>query len=562
MRRLAWYAMAITAAVARLTSLPIQAQTPCSAPGVLGTSRPTVSAMVGYDDGTGMALHVGGAFASAGAAAASNVARWNGIQWQPVGTGLSGPIEALAAHTDGTTTRLYACGSFPAGNGTIGTIAAWNGSTWAQVGPGFQVGAGVGGFSLLDVDEDGAGPLLPALYAGGDFVTDRVLRWNGTAWLPIGTGAAPPSGTRVRALAVFTDSLGRALYAGGDDISLHAAIWRLDLTTFVWTQVSAGLPSSISAVLSLATHDPDGAAAGCSTRLYAAMTYQPGANNVYRLTATATSWTLEPNAWTPPQPSNETHVLAELPGAAGAELYVGGSTGTTPQTLNTALASKVTGQSQCNLTWAPVGQPLLPSNSVNAAYVLCFASMDLGLGAGPEIYAGGEFVTAGAVAPNGPTVNNVVRLQSGSWQALPDAVGLGVGQANSSIGSMTINGVGAPGIAGPFCMSLAPGASQFIWSGPPNAQVFVMAGPRSPLNPSLGCFGILDIGTPPLFLDLQLLTSFTLDASGQLILTRPLPPLPSGPIGNFQSGIVQPSSVCPLVPTPIVLTAAFYLSMV
>jgi hypothetical protein len=68
--------------------------------------------------------------------------------------------------------------------------------------------------TALAVHDDGSGA---ALYAGGSFTTaggaaaNRIARWDGSAWTPLGGGM----NGEVLALAVHDDGSGTALYAGG-----------------------------------------------------------------------------------------------------------------------------------------------------------------------------------------------------------------------------------------------------------------------------------------------------------------------------------------------------------
>ena len=122
--------------------------------------QPFVHALRVFDDGSGPALYAGGQFGFAGTAAASNVAKWNGVAWYPLGAGLSGPVEALEVFDDGSGPALYAGGSFP------GAVARWNGAAWATVGGGLSGGVALTQvFALKSVDL-GFGPRLAA---GGDF---------------------------------------------------------------------------------------------------------------------------------------------------------------------------------------------------------------------------------------------------------------------------------------------------------------------------------------------------------------------------------------------------------
>lgn len=79
-------------------------------------------------------LVAGGTFTDAGGALANRVARWNGTIWQPLGTGLGGPVDTLLPLANGD---LVVGGSFSSAGGLPANgLARWNGSTWAPLGPG------------------------------------------------------------------------------------------------------------------------------------------------------------------------------------------------------------------------------------------------------------------------------------------------------------------------------------------------------------------------------------------------------------------------------------------
>jgi hypothetical protein len=163
-----------------------------------------------FDDGGGPAIYAGGDFISAGGVAASNIAKWDGASWTPVGSGTFDIVSALVAFDDGSGSALYAGGFFTIAGGVAANhIAKWDGVSWAPVGTGLD-----GDVRALAVFDDGSGP---ALYAGGAFTTaggvaaKYVARWDGTSWAPLGAG----TNSEVRALAVFNDRTGPALHVGG-----------------------------------------------------------------------------------------------------------------------------------------------------------------------------------------------------------------------------------------------------------------------------------------------------------------------------------------------------------
>lgn len=125
----------------------------------------------GPADPWGDALIVAGVFTEAGGVPASNIARWNGNGWQPLGSGLNNAVYSVATFDPDTSagphpSQLYAAGAFTyAGAVAASKVAAWNGQSWSAVCP-YMDGSAL---TLAVVDEDGDGPGFPALYVGGGF---------------------------------------------------------------------------------------------------------------------------------------------------------------------------------------------------------------------------------------------------------------------------------------------------------------------------------------------------------------------------------------------------------
>jgi hypothetical protein len=136
--------------------------------GVGGITYPAVLSLAAFDDGNGSALFAGGYFTMAGHVTANNIAKWNGSSWSAPGTGMpgqySGSVSALTVFDDGSGPALYAGGKFTSAGGVAtAKIAKWNGSNWSPL------GSGIFGSELraLAVSDTGGGP---ALFAGGQFV--------------------------------------------------------------------------------------------------------------------------------------------------------------------------------------------------------------------------------------------------------------------------------------------------------------------------------------------------------------------------------------------------------
>lgn len=196
---------------------------PLSGPSGVGIEG-DVDTLAVFDDGSGSALYAGGGIRLAGGEHATSVAVWNGAEWSsldtPAGDGLNGGVWAFSPFDDGGGEVLFVGGFFGgAGNITAKNIAAWDGSQWSSL-------TGTGGegtdnlVEALAVYDDGTGP---ALYVAGWFETaggvlvNKIARWDGSEWSalsgPSGTGVGGTNS--VRALAVYDDGTGPALYAGG-----------------------------------------------------------------------------------------------------------------------------------------------------------------------------------------------------------------------------------------------------------------------------------------------------------------------------------------------------------
>jgi len=181
--------------------------------GMGGAISPYVYALAVFDDGSGPALYAGGQFTTAGGVSANRIAKWNGVDWSALATGMDGDVWALAVFDDGSGPALHAGGDFTtAGGVSANRIAKWNGSTWSASGTGMNDDV-----YALTVFDDGGGP---ALYAGGDFTiaggasANRMAKWKDSTWSPLGYVGSGMDDA-VRALTVFDDGSGPALYAGG-----------------------------------------------------------------------------------------------------------------------------------------------------------------------------------------------------------------------------------------------------------------------------------------------------------------------------------------------------------
>lgn len=184
-----------------------------------------VLCLIPFDDGSGPSLFAAGTFDAAGSTGADRIARFDGTTWSPVGLGIGdgtpggASVVALAAFDDGSGSALYAGGSFAsAGGAPAQDVARWDGSQWTALGSGLA-GGPAPSVRAMAVFDDGGGP---ALFVGGDFTSaggspvDRIARWDGHQWSALaGGGVSGGFYPSVYAMHVFDDGTGPALYVAG-----------------------------------------------------------------------------------------------------------------------------------------------------------------------------------------------------------------------------------------------------------------------------------------------------------------------------------------------------------
>ena len=174
-----------------------------------------------FDDGNGPALYAAGTFTVAGGQPASNIVRWDGTQWKPLGLGVGGQGSAAAVYCmtvrpSDRGPRLVVGGRIRlAGGNPVNYVAEWDGEVWTPLGQGVNGPVGDTTVRALTVFDDGEGPQL---YAGGHFnsagtaAANNVARWDGQSWSAAGAG----TNGEVYALASFSTPSGPRLAAAGD----------------------------------------------------------------------------------------------------------------------------------------------------------------------------------------------------------------------------------------------------------------------------------------------------------------------------------------------------------
>jgi trimeric autotransporter adhesin len=407
-----------------------------------------VASMAVFDDGTGPALYAGGLFGIAGGNPASNIARWDGQAWSPVGTGatFNGAILDLMVHDAWYGQTLYAAGAFTHIDGNpFNGVARWNGYSWSPLGTGPEMAQGDYVHSLVYYD-DGTGP---SLYAGGRFnrsVTSPynccVARWDGSSWSLVGGGFG--NGTGVGLLA-FDDGTGPALYASGAYMQapgVHAPV-RWDGQT--WSKVGEGtLGAAQQANIVGLTVFNDGTGAilhgwavrssSSEFRTWDGSSWKPIGNGISNAPAALLAADLSgapalyaaghfaaaggmivnhiarwdpASGWSALGAGTNDHILALqlFDNGSGPHLYAGGSFASAGGVSARRIA-KWDGQN-----WSPLAAGIGDPANTWGDWIHALAVFDDGTG--PALYAGGDFQEA-----SGTPATNIARWDGQMWTAV------------------------------------------------------------------------------------------------------------------------------------------------
>ena len=415
------------------------------APGVSDLDA-AVLALIVHDDGSGPAVYAAGRFESAGESLQRGIARWDGTRWWPVGDWPHGGMGEFCVYDDGSGPALY---------GTRDGVHKWDGSEWSEVGHMVSVYA-------LCVYDDGNGP---ALYAAGSFRSidygeveaDSIAKWDGTSWQPVGDGiGAHEIDPYVDALCVYDDGTGPALYAAGSFREAgNVDCWNIAKWDGVaWSPLGSGTNREVNA---LAVYDPPGpqGAGLYATGRFTDADWIP-ANRIARWDADG--WSTLGVGIDDPNIHRYGFSLCTFDDGSGPALYVGGdfeqaggqpaaclarwdgstwsgvvSSACADESRPAVMALKVLDLPQDNAgprlciggTFTALGDTAL--NRVAWWDGETFSSLGTGHGmsywvralcvyddgAGPAVYAGGQFTNAGSVL-----ANRVAKWDGAAWSAL------------------------------------------------------------------------------------------------------------------------------------------------
>ncbi len=402
-----------------------------------------------------------GYFTTAGSVTANFVAKWNGERWSSLGSGVNDYVYALTVFDEGSGPALYAGGEFTtAGGVSANRIAKWNGANWSALGAGVQGGSSPE-VHALTVFDDGGGP---ALFAGGTFTTaggvsaNRIAKWNGSSWSPVGGGLGSQLQDFVGALTVLDHpGGGQTLYAGGRFSgfgSIGVAMWNGSS----WFPMGSGMDGYVSA---LAVYDDGG---GPAVYAGGSFTTVGGISANYIAKWNGASWSSLGSGM-----NSVVHALTVFDDGLGPALYAGGF-------FTNAGGVDAKGIARWNgASWTSLGSGI---NDDAATTLTVFDD-----GGGPALYAGGNFFTAGGVG-----VGRIARWDGAAWSAL----GSGTNSGLSAL--MVFDDGGGPALYAGGAFSTIGGVStEYIakWNG---ATWFPVG---SGMNLSVNALTVFDDGGGP-----------------------------------------------------------------
>lgn len=334
---------------------------------VVGAVRGVAHTMTVYQG----ALVVGGTFSHVNGLPTSNVARWDGSTWSPLGVGaggVGGTVLALADYFG----SLYVGGDIPHASGIpTANLAVWNGSAWSA-------GARFDGIVRALRVRNTSATTTSFLFAAGEFGTvagiasDRVARFNLlSGWSQAGTGL--PSGT---CSALYVRPAGLSSYeliVGMQSTSVPVA----RSTGSTWTPLGSGRSGSV-----------------------AALTLFGGRYAIAHANSTPLVRVLDgAGAWLPPSGPGLDGLVATVHATAG-DLVIGGS------------FTSISGVRMNGIARGGVGAWQALGGGVTGGGVSVVTTMPDG-----DVVAAGDFTAAGGVG-----ANHIARWDGSGWSALGSGI--------------------------------------------------------------------------------------------------------------------------------------------
>ncbi len=172
-------------------------------------------------------LYAAGAFTQVDGHTINGIARWDGVSWHPLGTGVSPQANFFIEYNN----ELYVTGSIiTAGDVSVSNIAKWNGNEWSDVDSGLN---GVG--NKMEVHNSELFVIGRFNKAGGQDA-NNIARWDGTAWRPVSTGSSYDGRPNYKNIKSFNNKL----FVSSDEFFINydvfdLAIWDNNNWTFKYS---------------------------------------------------------------------------------------------------------------------------------------------------------------------------------------------------------------------------------------------------------------------------------------------------------------------------------------
>lgn len=365
-------------------------------PGGKGLNGYAYAMLVWDDDGSGPhapALYVGGSFTTAAGIPVNGIAKWDGSNWSALGGGFPGPsvvVYALAIHNDGSGPALYAGGSFSSANGAPGnSVAKWNGTSWSSLGAGIaELFPGGPGQVYALASYQGSLYVGGYYYGAGDSYASHISRWDGSKWYMLDDYGVDGE---VFALAVFGGELylgGTMNRAGQEGVS---GIAKWNGVSQKWSPVGTGLTGYFHTGYALRVGND-----GSGSALYVGGSFTAAGGLPASCVAKWAhgSWSaVGAGVGYPGGPYPEVYAIGLYDDGTGPAVYAGGR------------FTRVGGMSAIGLARCRGSNWSTLQGGVNGSSenVKSFAVFD-GDGSGPnppQLYAGGEFSSAGGATSMG-----------------------------------------------------------------------------------------------------------------------------------------------------------------
>jgi hypothetical protein len=191
-------------------------------------------------------IYVGGIFTQAGAVSVNHIVKWDGANWDDVGSGVHYGFGTPRVYTMiNINNNIYVGGGFDsAGTIAANSVAKWSGTAWENLGTGIYLNSGFFAyvFALSIIDND--------LYVGGYFdraggnSISNIAKWDGSNWSPLGYG--------VNYTVLSLGKLGTNLYVGGVFTqaggNLMSYIARWNAVTETWSPLGTGVSSQVRSI--------------------------------------------------------------------------------------------------------------------------------------------------------------------------------------------------------------------------------------------------------------------------------------------------------------------------